>query len=179
MSIDINPSISDHVVHRLSDYNDSQEAQSPPPLRFTMTVVGHATETAREKAKWPQILGGNGFGGAMGRVRMLQISDLHERAARETEPWRRRRVLGDVLGSASHGSLHPDVKRMLRGKSVLIALSATRSRFAGYSSGIAERKSRHSLSGAMARSRTPRRISFTSTAANPSCSPPRATLPLP
>ena len=32
----------------------------------------------------------------MGCVRILQISDLHERAERETEPWRRRRVLGEA-----------------------------------------------------------------------------------
>ncbi|MEO8126535.1 MAG: metallophosphoesterase [Bryobacteraceae bacterium] len=31
----------------------------------------------------------------MGRVRILHISDLHERAGREKEPWRRRRVLGE------------------------------------------------------------------------------------
>ena len=31
----------------------------------------------------------------MGRLRILHISDLHERAGRENEPWRRRRVLGD------------------------------------------------------------------------------------
>jgi calcineurin-like phosphoesterase family protein len=30
------------------------------------------------------------------RVRILHISDLHERAERETEPWRRRRVFGDA-----------------------------------------------------------------------------------
>jgi hypothetical protein len=32
----------------------------------------------------------------MRRVRLLHISDLHERAGRETEAWRRRRVLGDA-----------------------------------------------------------------------------------
>src|ERR1051325_9725789 len=32
----------------------------------------------------------------MGRVRFLHISDLHEKAGRETEPWRRRRVLGET-----------------------------------------------------------------------------------
>jgi predicted MPP superfamily phosphohydrolase len=32
----------------------------------------------------------------MGRLRILHISDLHERATRETENWRRRRVLGDA-----------------------------------------------------------------------------------
>jgi hypothetical protein len=32
----------------------------------------------------------------MGRVRILHISDLHERAGREKEQWRRRRVLGEA-----------------------------------------------------------------------------------
>ena len=32
----------------------------------------------------------------MGRLRILHISDLHERAEREREPWRRRRVLGEA-----------------------------------------------------------------------------------
>src|SRR4051812_48746955 len=30
------------------------------------------------------------------RLRILHISDLHERGSREKEPWRRRRVLGDA-----------------------------------------------------------------------------------
>lgn len=33
------------------------------------------------------------------RLRILHLSDLHERASRETEPWRRRRVLGDAWKS--------------------------------------------------------------------------------
>ena len=33
---------------------------------------------------------------AMGGIRVLHISDLHERAGRENEPWRRRRVLGEA-----------------------------------------------------------------------------------
>lgn len=32
----------------------------------------------------------------MRRLRILHISDLHEKAGREREPWRRRRVLGDM-----------------------------------------------------------------------------------
>ena len=32
----------------------------------------------------------------MHRIRLLHLSDLHERGPREAEPWRRRRVLGDA-----------------------------------------------------------------------------------